>query len=77
MAKLTDLILTFQKYFNEHGDMQVVFRDKDNKIVDLLSCGLSYADNIKDEKISVCWVSDQLTSVLEPKAAVDDDSIYV
>lgn len=69
MAKLTDLILTFQKYFNAHGDMQVVYRDKDNKVVDLLSSGLSYADNINDEKIKVCWISDQLTHVLEPNVS--------
>ncbi len=66
MAKLTDLILTFQSYFNEYGDMQVVFRDRDNHVVDLLSSGLSYADNIKDERVKVCWVSDQLINVVEP-----------
>jgi len=66
MAKLSDLILTFQNYYNKQGDMQVVFRDKDNQAFDIISTGLSYADNVLDEKIKVCWVSDQPTSVLEP-----------
>lgn len=56
MAKLTELILMFQKYYNEHGDMQVVFRFEDDNIVDILSTGLSYADNINDEKVKVCWL---------------------
>ena len=68
MAKLSDLILTFQTYFNEYGDMQIVYRDKDNHIVDLISCGLSYADNINDDKVKVCWVSDQPSKVLEPNS---------
>ena len=68
-AKLTDLILTFQKYFNQHGDMQVVYRNKDNHIFDVMGCGISMADNIKDEKVKVCWLSDQDPAALsDPQA---------
>lgn len=66
MAKLTDLILKFKHYLDAHGDMQVVFRDEHNQPFDIISSGLSYADNINDEKIKVCWVSDQPLAVLEP-----------
>lgn len=77
-AKLTDLILTFQRYFNQHGDMQVVYRNKDNSIFDVMSCGLSMADTVNNQKVKVCWLSDTDPAALsdpQPDATQADSTI--
>ena len=57
MAKITELLLQMKRYLDEFGDCQVVFKYTDNTIKDILSCGMSKAQNIKDEEVKVCWMA--------------------
>ena len=51
MAKITELLLQMKRYLDEFGDVQVVLKYTDNTIKDILSCGMSKAQNIKDEEV--------------------------
>lgn len=66
MAKITELILDLKKTLDQFGDMQVVFRHNDNKVSDILSCGVSKAIDIKDQDIKVYWMAGVFTDQIEP-----------
>ncbi len=59
MARLSELILTFQEYMAKHGDVPVVFRDNNDLPFDVLSTGMCMAQDENDNNVKVCWLANR------------------